>query len=137
MKKLNKVLLIDDSEATNYMNCYFFEKLGVCNEIHTALNGQKGLDYLDAIPKEKWNTDVPDLIMLDIKMPVMDGFDFLDEYEKFPLEMRASIVTVLLTTSMSIEDRDRAQEYESVRSFMNKPLTVQQLREMLEILFGK
>lgn len=135
MKKLNKVLLIDDSEATNYMNCYFFEKLGVCNEIHTALNGQKGLDYLAAIPKEKWNTDVPDLIMLDIKMPVMDGFDFLDEYEKFPLEMRASIVTVLLTTSMSIEDRDRAKEYESVRSFMNKPLTVQQLKEMLEILF--
>ncbi len=137
MKKLSKVLLVDDSEATNYMNRYFFNKLGICDNIEVTTNGQKGLDYLMSIPKEKWNTDLPKLIMLDIKMPIMGGFEFLDEYEKFPIEMRQSITTVLLTTSMSIEDRDRAEQYQSVKSFLNKPLSVTQLREILESLFGK
>lgn len=137
MKKLSKVLLVDDSEATNYMNRYFFNKLGICDNIEVTTNGQKGLDYLMSIPKEKWNTDLPELIMLDIKMPIMGGFEFLDEYEKFPIEMRQSITTVLLTTSMSIEDRDRAEQYQSVKSFLNKPLSVTQLREILESLFGK
>ncbi len=137
MKKLKKVLLVDDSEATNYMNRYFFKKLNICDEIEVAINGQKGLDYLASIPKEKWHTDAPELIMLDIKMPIMGGFEFLDEYEKFPLEMRKPITTVLLTTSMSIEDRDRAKDYKSVKSFLNKPLSVTQLKEILEHLFGK
>jgi CheY-like chemotaxis protein len=135
MKKLNKVLLIDDSEATNYMNQYFFEKIDACNEIVVATNGKEGLTYLSSIPKEKWSTDIPELIMLDIKMPVMDGFEFLEQYEKFPMEMRKSIVTVLLTTSMSIADRDKAKQYESVQSFLNKPLTVSQLKEILDFLF--
>ncbi len=137
MKKLKKVLLVDDSEATNYMNRYFFNKLNICNEIEVAINGQQGLDYLASIPEEKWYTEAPELIMLDIKMPVMGGFEFLEEYEKLPVEMRKPITTVLLTTSMSIEDRDKAQEYKSVKSFLNKPLSVTQLREILEHLFGK
>lgn len=137
MQKLNKVLLIDDSEATNYMNQYFFTKLDACEEIVVCQNGQDGLDYLSAIPEEKWATDIPELIMLDIKMPVMDGFQFLDRYEQFPAEMRNSVITVLLTTSMSIPDRVKASNYESVKSFLNKPLTVNQLKEMLENLFSK
>lgn len=137
MRKLKKVLLVDDSEATNYMNQYFFEKLDACETIIVTKNGKDGLDYLSSIQEEKWGTDLPELIMLDIKMPVMDGFEFLDQYEQFPKEMRKYIITVLLTTSMSIIDRDKAKEYSSVKSFLNKPLTVKQLKEMLEYIFNE
>lgn len=135
MRKLNKVLLIDDSEATNYMNQYFFQKLDVCDDIQVATNGKDGLAYLASIPKEKWASDIPELILLDIRMPAMDGFDFLEQYEQFPEEMRKSIITVLLTTSMSLADRDRASQYKSVRSFLNKPLTVIELKDMIETIF--
>lgn len=136
MKKLKRILLIDDSEATNYMNQYFFEKLDACDRIDVATNGQEGLDYLMSIKEENWDTEMPDLILLDIKMPVLDGFGFLEQYEKLPSDMRKSVITVLLTTSMSQSDRDRAKEYESVNSFLNKPLTIGHVKTLLEKVSG-
>jgi CheY-like chemotaxis protein len=135
MKKLKRILLIDDSEATNFMNQYFFEKLNVCDRIDVATNGSEALKILNEIKPDRWEEEMPDLILLDIKMPVMDGFEFLENYEKLPENMRKSVITILLTTSMSETDRSKANGYSSVNNFLNKPLTINNVKELLEKVF--
>jgi len=131
MKKLRRILLIDDSEATNYMNQYFFEKLDACEKVDVATNGFEALKLLKEIKEENWSEEMPELILLDIKMPVMDGFEFLENYEKLPEKMRKSVITILLTTSMSQSDRNKANNFKSVHNFLNKPLTIDSVKEVL------
>ena len=72
---MKKILLVDDDEATNFYNHYIFKKSAINCEIVMLENGLKALNYLK-------NIDVPDIIFLDINMPVMDGIQFLEEVQK-------------------------------------------------------
>ncbi|MBO9571104.1 MAG: response regulator [Chitinophagaceae bacterium] len=124
-KKLHSVLLIDDDEPTNYLNKMTLEEIGCIEEIFIFQSASKALDYLNT------STYCPDLILLDINMPAMNGWEFLDVYEQLPSEKRGKVVIVMLTTSFNPDDRLRAGQIASVSGFMNKPLTKETLKEIL------
>ncbi|MEP7376758.1 MAG: response regulator [Chitinophagaceae bacterium] len=134
--KLNCVLVIDDDEPTNFFTHMILEESGCTRHIKIAQSGQEALDYL--IKSEAGNNaDVypsPDLIFLDINMPAMDGWEFLEEYKKLNVDSR--IIVVMLTTSLFPEDKLRAERMPEISGFENKPLTAEKVALVLEKYFA-
>lgn len=132
--KLNKVLLIDDSEADNFINTRVIRRAEVAEEIVTMSSGQEALDYLVTAVNGTFPT--PDLVFLDINMPGMTGWEFLDAYERLPQHQRARIVVCMLTTSVANADEARAEGYRTVQAFSHKPLTQEMLDAILDEHFA-
>jgi CheY-like chemotaxis protein len=129
MKKLNCVLLIDDDTINNYINERLIKKNEVASEVKVVLNGQEALQYLIDRKKEEGSKN-PELILLDINMPVMDGFEFMAAYKKAENIDKESVVIVMLTTSTNPSDTQRLND-SGVAGFVNKPLTEGKLKNLL------
>jgi len=130
LKQINCVLLIDDDEATNFINQMVIEESGCAEKIVVRESGFEALEYLTST--ENGEHPQPDLIFLDINMPGMDGFEFLEEYEKLTTEQKGKHVVVMLTTSVNPDDKDRATKFKDVDQFMHKPLTPEMFVEVME-----
>jgi CheY-like chemotaxis protein len=133
-QKLNCVLVIDDDEATNFFNEMIVEKSGCSEYIKIAQSGQEALDYLTNSIKHESGENrfpCPDLIFLDINMPAMDGWEFLDKYRKLNKEYHGNTIVVMLTTSLFPEDIARANQIPEISCFENKPLTAEKLNKLL------
>jgi len=134
-KKLKTIMLIDDDQATKFIIRRALKKAECCERIIEAENGKEALEEL-----EKLNTDpsneLPELIFLDINMPRMNGWEFLEEYKSFSSEGQKSIVIVMLTSSLNPEDRARAEKIAEVSGFENKPITLDSLTQVMEKYFG-
>lgn len=131
MRKLKEILLVDDSEGINDLNHLLLTEMGVVENISTALNGRLALDYLTSIDEEG-NHPNPTLILLDINMPVMDGYQFLDAYDKLDEEMKADKIIVMLSTSISEIDIEKAKSYGYVKGYHFKPLDENKMRSIIE-----
>ncbi|MEZ4883532.1 MAG: response regulator [Chitinophagales bacterium] len=129
MKTINSVLLIEDNEITNFYNKHLFIKNGFVEDVKIATNGKKALEYLYSAENK------PDLILLDLNMPVMNGFEFLDEYEKMDSEVREGIVICVLTTSLHEEDLEKAKKYEVISQYCKKPLSADQIQKIITQFF--
>ncbi|WP_207433804.1 response regulator [Sabulibacter ruber] len=126
---LDLIMLVDDDDTTNFVNKRLLIKLGVAKEIIVKKNGAEALEYLQSSSKE--GVAYPDLIFLDIKMPVMDGFSFLDEYHNQKLFQNNSMIILMLTSSASFYDLERLKGYESVKKHFSKALTEADVREIM------
>lgn len=132
-RKLNCVLVIDDDEPTNFLNQMIVESSGCAEKVKAVQSGQEALDYLTAKEKDKFPR--PELIFLDINMPAMNGWEFLEKYKKLDKEQQGKIMVVMLTTSLFPEDRVKANEMPEVSGFENKPLTEEKLDRILKKYF--
>lgn len=133
--KLNCILLIDDDEPTNFLNRLTIEQSGCVRHIRVAQSGQEALDYLrDCGPG---SSPRPDLIFLDINMPAMDGWEFLDQYRSLPSECKADIVLIMLTTSLNPDDELKTRAIPDVAGFENKPLSQERLDLILQKYFDR
>ena len=135
MQKLTCALLIDDDQTTNYLNQLLLNRLNVTDKVLVALNGQEALDLLVKHCEEA-SAECPVLILLDVKMPVMDGFAFLEAYDKLPLPQKHAIIIVMLTTSLHPQDVDRVQHL-NIAGFLNKPLTAAKINDVLRNHFDR
>lgn len=125
-RKLNTILLVDDDEEDNYFHSIVINKLNIVNQIDVANNGLEALSYL----KDRKNS-LPDVIFLDLNMPKMNGWEFLEEYKVLSPEQKAKVLIVILTTSANPDDIRRAKEMEEVSGFSTKPLSAEFLDKLI------
>lgn len=131
--KLNKILLIDDDRPTNYIHKVIIERAEITKEIIIQQNAEKALELLKTCPT--LSESCPELILLDINMPGMDGWEFLDHYKTLSKEQQSKNLVVMLTTSLNPLDKKRAESYPEVQAYINKPLTVETLQNTVNQLF--
>ncbi len=128
MKKFNCVLLVDDDGATNFINYRLVKQLGVTEEIHTEFNGEKALNYIQYYA-EKHDNHAPELILLDLKMPVLDGYEFMEYLRLKKFANKDRIHVLVVSAGGRKEDMERLLRF-NVRC-ISKPLTLECLTEAL------
>ncbi|SMD36024.1 Response regulator receiver domain-containing protein [Reichenbachiella faecimaris] len=131
--KLNSILLVDDNSDCNFFHKRLFQKMDVAEKIEIVFDGKEAIDYLTS--KKDGKYPQPSIIFLDINMPVMNGWEFLDEYEKLTLNQKAKVILVMLTTSLNPDDIHRAEKNPSVSEFKNKFLTEESVKSILNKYF--
>ena len=137
MSKLNGlkcILLVDDDEITNMIHKRIIESTDPDLHVQTVSAGQEALDYLLGRHKDPFIK--PGIIFLDINMPGMNGWEFLERYHELSDEYKVKAVVVMLTTSVDPEDRVKAAENPDIKKFVNKTLTRENLEEIIEHHFG-
>jgi CheY-like chemotaxis protein len=129
MKKIETIALIDDDPAFVYITEKIIEKTNHFKEVKVFDNGLNALNYL----KENLNSDthLPDIIFLDLSMPVMDGWQFLDEYALLKIKDKSKITVYICSSSISPYDITRAKSISEVTDFIIKPITKEKLTEIV------
>ncbi|MDF4221744.1 MULTISPECIES: response regulator [Maribacter] len=122
-----RILIIEDDEVTNFITKTNLEKFGYKN-ISIALTGQEGLDYL------KTNA-CPDIILLDINMPVLDGWDFLNAINE--MKLCTEVPVVITTSSFRPDDKLKASSYHNIVEYLEKPINFKYLNTILDNIKSK
>lgn len=127
-KPIDLVMLVDDNDTDNFISKRIIEITGFANEVEIKNSGKSALDYLD---EHKHNPDkLPDIIFLDINMPIVDGFVFLYEFENFTEEVKKKCKVIILSSSDNKRDIDKIVNNDHVVKFITKPLTENALSEV-------
>jgi CheY-like chemotaxis protein len=126
------VLLIDDNEVDLFLHEQLIRHAGVFAPVWSFTNPNSALDLLASLPYTEPKTFFPIIVLLDIKMPIMDGFSFIDHFESLPPSVRNRCHIVLLSSTLQLTDSIRAEANPSVAAFVSKPLTVSSLLEVSE-----
>lgn len=122
---VKNILLIDDDEISNLFNRIFINKLDLDIEVDVALNGAEALEILkERVANGDTLKPEPCLLLLDIRMPIMDGWEFLEAYDnELNEETKSQIVIAMLTTSEDEGDMIRASNNPHIKDIIKKPLS--------------
>jgi CheY-like chemotaxis protein len=123
--KYPSVMLIDDNEIDNFINQKMIEGCGFSTNVYVHTSGKSALEfYQNLLRAENIPADLfPKVIFLDINMPMMDGFQFLEEFRKLATSPHGPVKIIMLTTSINPIDIEKANAGKLVSKFLNKPLT--------------
>ncbi len=124
------VLLVDDEEIDLFIHEKVLTTTGFASQVHKVQSGRLALEYLKAA---KTQEDLPELIFLDLNMPLMNGFDFLTAFERLPKNITEHCKVVILTSSSSDGDRSKAMKYNAVMKYIYKPINEVLLTELKKI----
>lgn len=129
MEPLSTVMVIDDTEIDRYIAERMMTRHTFATDIIKMGSGADALNYLQASGNK-----LPQMIFLDINMPGMNGFEFLEQYESLSDDVKQQTVIIMLTSSINPEDIANASRSPYVKHFVNKPLTFERLSEVRELV---
>jgi CheY-like chemotaxis protein len=122
-----KLLVIDDDDINIFIIGKIVEKTGFPVDMVAKHNGQLAIDYIkDLVANQQ---DLPQLILIDINMPILNGWEFIEAYEA--LQLNSSSDLYMLSSSVYENDIEKAKTYTSVKGFISKPLSIDRLKELL------
>lgn len=121
-------MVIDDDDINIFIISKIVEKTGYDVEICAKHNGQLAIDYIKGLLSE--NQNLPDLVLIDINMPILNGWEFIEAFEA--LDLKADNDMYMLSSSVYENDIEKAKSYKSVKGFISKPLSIDRLKELLE-----
>lgn len=132
MKNIKNLTLIDDDEIFVYLTKKTILQTSLVERIHNFDNGQDALDFLKDHQEDP--DKLPEVILLDLNMPIMDGWQFLKEFTKLKPLVKNMIRIYICTSSISPDDASRVNEIKDVSDFIIKPFSTDKLREMIQNL---
>jgi CheY-like chemotaxis protein len=126
-KKLN-FIVVDDSK----LDCFIAEKIikntGKCETVRSFLQAKDALDFIGSAPPDDTSHTI---VLVDIQMPIMNGFEFVEAFERFPGSIVNSYTIYIISSSINENDLQKVHNYRSVKQFLNKPLTSNNLSVLL------
>jgi len=126
------ILLVDDDEINNFISIKLIKKALVYTEITACLDGSYAIDQLLETQQSRPES-MPDYILLDINMPRMNGWEFLEEYERLRIDPYHKSKIFIVSSSVFSNDIDKAKSYPLVKDFISKPLNVDKIRELFGV----
>ncbi|MBG8555592.1 response regulator [Hymenobacter guriensis] len=136
MAAISCTLLVDDDETTNYLNQTLLRRMAITDTVLVATNGQEALDLLHTHCAPVASPSCPALILLDMKMPRMNGMEFLQAYTRRPPTENPAVVIIMLTTSLNPNDVASMQNL-PIAGYLTKPLTREKVDQILHEHFSR
>lgn len=133
--KLNRIMLVDDNPNDNFFHHRVIKKADLDINIIIKDTGRAAIDYL--LSKDIPNNPTPDLIFLDINMPSMNGWEFLEEFNMMDKKIQEKAVIVMLTNSENPIEIKKAKEYTFVYDYLTKPLTHEMVEKIHKLKYLK
>ncbi len=130
MKAFNMIFIVDDDPIHQQISQIMLERLGVTKQIMKFCDAEEVLTYLKQHLQDA--AAMPDVILLDLNMPVMDGWDFLNEYATLYHQIPQKVRIYVLTSSIDEKDKERVGQYHFVNGYLTKPLAQGVMMKLLE-----
>ena len=130
MGKLNSSCIIDDDAILIYGTKKIMKKINFCDEILVFNNGKDAMDGLELLAEQ--NKKLPNVIFLDINMPIMDGWEFLEDFVKIPNNNRDNVTIYIISSSIDPIDIQKVQLYGLVNNYILKPIRIVDLEKVLK-----
>lgn len=130
MKKINSTCIIDDDPIFIYGTKRIMNEVGFSDNILVYNNGQDAIEGLTALTDA--GEDLPSVIFLDLNMPIMNGWEFLEDFAQIPNQNREKVIIYILSSSVDPRDLERIKHYKVVNNYILKPVSPNDLKRVLE-----
>ncbi|MDZ4664828.1 MAG: response regulator [Bacteroidota bacterium] len=135
MKPINLVTIVDNDPIFAFIEKKILEETNLVNQIRIFNNGLKALDFIKLNAKKR--ELLPDIILLDLNMPVMNGWEFLDEYIGVKHTLEKKITIYVVAHSLTDTDKERINNINEVSNFIIKPMTKEKFEKIVKALKDK
>lgn len=128
--KIDFSIVIDDDPVFSFGIQRMMKMLEFSKNIMSFENGEDAIKFLTPLMKD--STALPDVILLDVNMPIMNGWEFLDEFTKIKTQSRKKVIIYVVSSSVDSRDVEKAKQYHVVSDYVVKPITIDSLKDLKE-----
>lgn len=132
MRPINLVALIDDDEIVNFIGTKVIESTNLVNRIKTFSNGEEAINFLKSNSKKP--ELLPEIILLDLNMPIMDGFEFLSKYIMLEPKLGKKITIYVVSSAISPAETEKVNQISVVSDYIIKPITKEKFENIVRVL---